>query len=197
MLSRKVFWTGTLAVAAGGFLSGGLIAEHHLHRPQQTTRAAWKEVYKAPSELVRGVDAIALATAVSVQPGRTASSDNGEDVLRFELVNFDVTRGLKGVRTGERITLERAAESAGGVLLDHDGGSFETGQTYLLFLKRQEDGGSYFYQVNDQGRFRVVNGRLIAARPHDKVASHWDQRTLEEGLRLVRANLRDQEPRVR
>jgi hypothetical protein len=197
MLSRKLFWTGTLTVAVSGLLIGGLLADHLLHRPLHSTKAAWKEVYKAPRQLVRGVQAIALATAVDVQPGRIATSENGEDVLRFELVSFQVVRGLKGVKAGQRITLERAAESNGGIFLDHDGGSFESGQTYLLFLKRKEDGSPYFYQVNDQGRFRIANDRLVAVRPDDEVAAHFHERTLQEGLRLVRENLRDREPMTR
>ncbi|HYO16462.1 MAG TPA: hypothetical protein VE685_24970 [Thermoanaerobaculia bacterium] len=196
MMSRKFFWTGTLTVAAAGLLTGALIADHLLHRPVRTTRAAWKEVYKAPGELVHRVDAIVLATAVDVQPGRIATSDNEEDVLRFQLVSFDVLRGLKGVDDGERITLERAVASNGGILLDFDGGDFEMGQHYLLFLKRQEDGSPYFYQVNDQGRFRIANDRLVAVARDDKVAAHFDQRTVREALALVRTNLRAQSPRV-
>lgn len=196
MISRKLFWTGTLAVALCGLLTGAL-ADRLSQPAGPRARAAWKEIYPAPGQMVRDVDAIVLATATDVQPGRTAVSDNGEDSLLFELVGFDVVRGLKGLETGDRITLERAAESNASIFLDHDGGSFEVGQQYLLFLKQQEDGGPYFYQVNDQGRFRVANDRLIAVHPGDRVAVRFHQRPVEEGLRLIRANLRSEGARVR
>jgi len=191
MVSRKLFWIGTLAVAVVGLLTGALLAAHPSQPTGPRAKAAWKMIYPAPGPMVRDVDAIVLARAVDIKPGRTAESDNGEDSLRFELASFDVIRGLKGVETGERITLERAAESGDSVFLDHDGGSFEAGQRYLLFLKHQEDGGPYFYQVNDQGRFRVANDRLVAVQPGDRVAAQFHQRPVAEGLRLVRANLRE------
>lgn len=191
MISRKLFWIGTLAVAVVGLLTGALLAAHPSQPTGPRAKAAWKTIYPTPGPMVRDVDAIVLARAVDIKPGRTAESDNGEDSLRFELASFDVIRGLKGVTTGERITLERAAESGDSVFLDHDGGSFEPGQRYLLFLKHQEDGGPYFYQVNDQGRFRVANDRLVAVQPGDKVAVQFHQRPVAEGLRLVRENLRE------
>lgn len=190
MVSRKLFWTGTLAVAVFGLLAGALVADRLSQPAGPRARAAWKVIYQAPGQMVRDVDAIVLAKAVDIQTGRTATSDNGEDSLRFELVGFDVIRGVKGADTGDLITLERAAESDAAVFLDHDGGSFEPGQRYLLFLKQQEDGGPNFYQVNNQGRFRVANDRLVAVQPDDKVVSHFHQRPVEEGLRLIRENLR-------
>lgn len=195
MISRRLFWIASLALAAAGLVTGTLSARF-LHQPHWTSRAAWKEVYRAPRQLVRGVDAIAVATAVEARPGRTATSENGEDVLRFELVDFDVVRGLKGVETSDRITLERAAASEGGVFLDYDGGPFEIGQTYLLFLKRQGEGDT-FYQVNDQGRYRLANDRLEAAEPDDQVAAHFHDRTLKEGLVLIREALSDHGRRPR
>lgn len=192
MLSRKLFLTGTLAVAVIGLVAGALVADNFLHsKVENTSQAAWKEVYKQPRELVRSVDAIVLATAVDVQPGRTAFSEDGEDALSFEVARFAVVKGLKGAEAGEEISVERAAASEGGVFLDYDGGRFEIGNTYLLFLKQQEDGGPYFYQVNNQGRYRVAAGRLHADDDDDDVVTHFHNRTVQEGLSLVRANLRE------
>jgi hypothetical protein len=196
-LSRRIFWTGTLAILAVGFTGGRIVADHLLERKAPRTAAAWKENYRSPHELVRGVDAIVLASAAEIRPGRVAMSENSEDSLSFELVDLQVLRGLKGAKPGELITLERAAESAGGHFLDLDGGPFEIGQTYLLFLQRKEDGDPYFYQVNHQGRYRVRNHRLVGNGPGDEVIAHFQNRTVKEGLDIVRASLRGQEPRVR
>jgi hypothetical protein len=196
-LSHRIFWTGTLAILAVGFTGGRIVADHLLERKAPRTAAAWKETYRSPHELVRGVDVIVLASAADIRPGRVATSENSEDFLGFELVDLQVLRGLKGAKPGERITLERAAESEGGHFLDADGGPFEVGQTYLLFLQRKEDGDPYFYQVNNQGRYRVQNNRLVANGPADEVIAHFQHSTVKEGLDKVRTSLRGQEPRVR
>ena len=188
-VSRRNFWIGTLVVLAAGIAAGRLGAGHFFPYQQvHRTAASWKVTFGSPQGLARGVDAVVLATAAEAVPGRIATSENGEDSLSFELVEFKVVRGLKGVKAGERITLERAAETEGGHFLDMDGGPFEIGQTYLLFLQRQEDGG-YFYQVNHQGRFRVANDRLLSADPEDPVAARFHRRPVTQGLELVRASL--------
>lgn len=187
--SRRSFWTGTLIVLALGIAAGRLAAGHFF--PYQTvhrTAASWKETFGSPQGLSRGVDAVVLATVAEVVPGRTATSENGEDSLSFELIELDVVKGLKGVNAGERITVERAAETESGHFLDMDGGPFEIGQTYLLFLQRQED-GVHFYQVNHQGRFRVANDRLLAADPEDPVAARFHRRPVTQGLEIVSASL--------
>lgn len=187
--SRRNFWIGALIVLAAGITTGRFVAGHFFPYQQvHRAEASWKEIFSSPQGLARGVDAVVLATAAEAVPGRTATSENGEDSLSFELVDFDVVRGIKGVKAGERITLERAAETESGHFLDMDGGPFEAGQTYLLFLQRQEDGG-YFYQVNHQGRFRVANDRLMAADPEDPVAARFHRRPLTRGLEMVRASL--------
>lgn len=187
--SRRNFWIGTLVVLAAGVTTGRLVAGHFFpYQEVHKTAASWKEIYSSPQGLSRGVDAVVLATAAEVVPGRIATSENGEDSLSFELVELDVVRGLKGVKAGARITLERAAETESGFFLDMDGGPFEIGQTYLLFLQRQED-GAYFYQVNHQGRFRVANDRLLSADPEDPVAARFHRRPVMQGLEMVRASL--------
>jgi hypothetical protein len=190
MIKRSTFATLTLAIAALG-LAGSAYIGWDMHAAGDSSlrlsHAAWKVKFNAPSELPRGVDAIALATAVSSGPGRLAFSDNGEDSLPFEEVTFEVSRGIKGLRAGEQFILERAGGidyEGQNVILDADGGPFEMGATYLLFLQRQED-GPFWYQVNDQGRYRVEEDRLVAAVPDDPVASFYDGRRLEEGMGLI------------
>lgn len=198
MISRKLVWTTTLVVAVAGLAGGALIADGLLHREVVTIDAAWKQVFTRPADLVRGADAIVFAKAVAVAPGRVAYSDNGEDALPFQVVEFEVVRGLKGAEGMDRVYVERAGgvdPEGRSVFLDMDGGPFELGQTYMLFLKTQEE-GPYFYQVNDQGRYRVAQDRLIAAAPDDPVATRFHNRTVEEGAALVRSHLRAGAPQA-
>jgi len=194
MITRKTFAAMTLAFALIG-LAGSAYVGWTMHGAGDSSlklsHAAWKVKFNAPSDLPTGVDAIAVATAVSTRPGRIAVSDNGEDSLPFEEVTFEVRRGIKGLRPGEQFVLERAGGldyEGQNVILDADGGPFEMGASYLLFLQRQEE-GPFWYQVNDQGRYRVEQDRLVAAMPDDPVASFYDGRRLDEGLGLIREYL--------
>jgi hypothetical protein len=103
-------------------------------------------------------------------------------------VEFSVVQGLKSMATGERFLLDRVGgidAQGNSVQVDIDGGAFQSGDTYLLFLKRQEE-GPYYFQVNDQGRFYIVRGRLRAVNPHDAVAAAFHGRSVEEGVTLMR-----------
>ena len=150
--------------------------------------AFWKEVYKNPEQLVRGVDLIVLGQAIDKQPGRIAYSANGDDALPFEVVAFRVLNSIKGKNGDGVIYVERAGgvdPEGNQVILSADGGDFELGNSYLLFLKRQED-GPYYYQVNDQGRYQVEGGRLKGVDKDDEVSSNFHDRSLEEGLRIIK-----------
>jgi hypothetical protein len=192
MRSRKLYWSLTLVLAILGFsfgsLAGGKLDAHSdVDAVELSTRAVWREVYQTPGQMAARADAVVLARVAGVQPGRTAFSANGEDALPFQIVELDVVRAFKGARTGERISLERAGGTAPdgrAVNLDFDGGAFEAGATYLLFLKRQE-GGVHFYQVNHQGRYLLAEGRLWAVDPDDVVAKAFEGRPAPQGLRLV------------
>lgn len=183
MISRKLFWSLTLVLAVFGFTAGSL-AGHEEAPLIRGSEAVWKEVFQTPSEMVRNVDSIVLARMIEARPGRVAGSAGAE--LPFEVVEFEVVRGFKGAAAGQRLFLERAGGP--GVSLEFDGGAFEPGGGYLLFLRQQED-GPYFYQVNHQGRFLVVDGRLRASAPHDKVAAFFEGRPVRQGLGFVRQTL--------
>jgi hypothetical protein len=151
--------------------------------------AVWKEVYSSADQMIKGVDAIVLAEAVSVMPSRIARSENSTDELPFELVAFRVSNSVKGAKSDELVYLERAGgfDSKGrAVTIDFDGGNFEIGKSYLLFLKRQEE-GPYFYQVNDQGRYNVVGDELrpVGNDETDAVKGFFKNKTVTEGLRSV------------
>jgi len=191
MITRRTFVTLTFVIAALG-LTGAAYIGWEMHAvnamPSVLSHAAWKVKFEAPSDLARGVDVVILATAVSSRPGRVAFSDNGEDSLPFEEVTFEVARGMKGLKAGKSVVVERA----GGVdyeghnlILDGDGGPFEIGATYLLFLNRQED-GPFYYQVNDQGRYKIEGDRLSAVgEDDDPVAGFFHGRRLADATGLI------------
>lgn len=195
-MKRKTFLIITVFVALCGLSISALIGakQHQDERAQDKqpshikSSAFWKEVYTNPEEMVKSVDTIVLAQAIDRRPGRVAYSSNGEDDLPFEIIAFRVVNGLKGEKDEQIIYVERAGgvDTEGKeVHLDIDGGDFEMGNNYLLFLKRQED-GPYYYQVNNQGRYQVVGGRLKGVEKDDPVSVFFEDRTIEEGLRLVK-----------
>ena len=188
-MTRRTFWTYTLIIAICGLSVSAAFGWRHHHQPREAhTSAHWKEHFQGIGQMVAGSDAVALVRADSVAPGRVAYSSNNEDSLAFEVVNFTVVRGMKGARTGEAVSVERVSSSQDGTVayFNFDGGDFEVGGTYLLFLKKQEDGGPYYYQVNDQGRFHEVAGRLVAASPEDPVAGALHGRSTADALRMLR-----------
>ncbi|MEJ7862553.1 MAG: hypothetical protein WKF90_13065 [Pyrinomonadaceae bacterium] len=164
--------------------------EQSCNTTKPNSAAVWKEVYSTPDQMIVGVDAIVLAEAISVVPSRVARSENSEDELPFELVTFRVSNLIKGAKSEELVYVERAGglDSNGQAInLDLDGGNFEIGKSYLLFLKQQEE-GPYFYQVNDQGRYDVVGDKLKAVGNDetDKVKDSFKNKTVGEGLRMVK-----------
>lgn len=195
-MTRKQFWTYTVVVALCGLsLSAAAGWRSHAEQPGRLlTSAAWKEKYKSTDEMVRRVDAVVLAQAVGASPGRVAYSSDGEDALPFEVVEFSVVDGVKGFRPGDQVLVERAGGTdpeGNAVHLDIDGGEFEVGNTYLLFLKRQEDDGPYYYQVNDQGRFQVEGGRLRAVATDDEVTATLHGRPVREAVEAVKQKAKE------
>jgi hypothetical protein len=189
MRSRKLFWVVSLVLAAAGFTGGSLVSHETV---AEAGKAVWKEVYASPSEMARRVDAVVLARVTGTRPGRVVWSENGEDALPFQVVELSVIEGLRGAAKTERIFLERVGGTAPdgrAVDLSYDGGAFEPGATYLLFLKKQED-GPYFYQVNLQGRYLVIGGRLRASDPDDPVAKAFEGVPMARGIGRVREDLR-------
>ena len=190
-MTRRTFWTYTLIVALCGLSASASLGWRSHGRPAEVrTAASWKQHFKDAKELVKASDAVVVARADSVAPGRVAYSSDGQDSLAFEVVNFTVLDGLKGERDGSAVSVERVSSSQDGTVayFDFDGGNFEVGGTYLLFLKQQEDGGTYYYQINDQGRFHEEGGQLRAVEPGDPVAALFHGRTVKEGKALVREN---------
>lgn len=193
-MKRKNLLILTVLVALCGLSVSAMfgLKRHRDDKAQQPLRskshAVWKEVYKNVDEMVKSADTIVLGQAIDRQPGRIAYSSNGEDSLPFEVVSFRVVNNIKGKKGDGIIYVERAGgvdPEGNQVYLDADGGDFEVGNSYLLFLKQQED-GPYYYQVNDQGRYRVEGGRLKGVDKDDEVSVMLDERPVEEGLRMVK-----------
>ncbi|MEK6281662.1 MAG: hypothetical protein AABN95_15005 [Acidobacteriota bacterium] len=193
-MKLKNFLILTTLVALCGLSVSAMLGlkQHQDEKAQQPSRsksaAVWKQVYKNPEDMVKGVDTIVLAQVVDRTPGRIAYSSNGEDVLPFEVVTFRVVDNIKGKKGDGMIYVERAGgvdNEGNQVYIDADGGDFEVGNSYLLFLKRQED-GPYYYQVNDQGRYQVEGGRLKGVNKDDEVSVTFQDRPVEEGLRMVK-----------
>lgn len=191
-MTRRTFWTYTLIIALCGLSVSAALGWRNHGRPagEVRTAASWKQHFKDAKELVKASDAVVVARADSVAPGRVAYSSDGEDSLAFEVVNFTVVDGLKGETDGSMVSVERVSNSQEGTVayFDFDGGNFEVGGTYLLFLKQQEDGGPFYYQINDQGRFHEEGGQLRAVEPGDPVAALFHGRSLKEGKALVKEN---------
>ena len=193
MKRRNVFVLTILVALCGLSVSAMFgLKQHQDEKAQMPSRgkttAVWKEVYRHPDEMVKSVDLIVLGQAIDRQPGRVAYSANGEDVLPFEIVAFRVLNNVKGKNGDGIIYVERAGgvdNEGNQVYLDADGGDFEVGNSYLLFLKRQED-GPYYYQLNHQGRYQVEGGRLKGVDKDDEVSSMLHNRPVEEGMRIVR-----------
>ncbi len=200
-MKNKHFLLGTILAAVVGLSVSATFSWHNHTTVEQvrgekscdtnkpSSAAVWKEVYSTPDQLIAGVDAIVLAEAINVTPSRVAYSENGEDELPFELVTFRVSNPVKGAKGDGLIYVERAGglDSKGQeTQIDFDGGNFEIGKTYLLFLKQQEE-GPYFYQVNDQGRYDVVGDELKAVGNDetDKVKDFFKNKTVGEGLLMV------------
>lgn len=193
-MTRRTFWTYTVVVALCGLSAAAAVGwRSHAEQPERLlTSAAWKEKYKSAKEMVKSVDAVVLAQAVGTSPGRVAFSSDGQDSLPFEVVEFMVVDGVKGFRAGDQVLVERAGGTdaeGNAVYLDIDGGEFEVGNTYLLFLKRQED-GPYYYQVNDQGRFQVEGGRLRAVTD-DEVTAELRGRPASEAVKAVKEKAKE------
>ncbi|MCA1635149.1 MAG: hypothetical protein LC802_16015 [Acidobacteria bacterium] len=194
-MTRKTFLTCTVIVALCGLsISAAFGWRSHQQPGQPYAAASWKQHFKDTKELVKGSDAVVLARADSVAPGRVAYSSGGDDSLAFEVVNFTVVDGLKGEKDGSTVSVERVSsavpDGSDTAYFNFDGGSFQVGGTYLLFLKKQEDGGPFYYQINDQGRFHDEGGQLVAVAPDDPVAAAFHGRPVKEGKALVKQSLK-------
>lgn len=124
---------------------------------EQHADALWVFRTESLQELSEHADAIVVAEALATHPGRIAFSDDGQEHLPFQLVEFTVRDAIKGATTGDRLFVERV----GGMDLDGayvdfelDGGGYVDGRTYVLFLGRKPEDGIH-YVINGEARYDV------------------------------------------
>jgi hypothetical protein len=184
----------TFLLAAIGVLTLGLAASWSIggvlgsRTEQQRFNAAWKYRAVSVDQMARDVHAVAVARFKGARPGRVAYSSNHESSVSFELNQFVVERGIKGVPTGTKLVLERASALQDGrapVFPDHDGGPFEVGGRYLLFLNKQSDANVY-YQVNDEARYGVGSDDRLRTSARGKVAATLSGRSVSEASSLLK-----------
>lgn len=162
-----------VAVAAAAAFASGNFIHHAISGDRDLSHTAWKDNFATPEELVEGVDLIVHATMVGTSPGRVAYSDDPNDFVPFELNRFVVRNVMKGdLAPGASVTVERVGGVLAGqrVQFDSDGGDFEQARDYVLFLKKQPETG-YYYQVNDEGRYLVDDGRRLVRVAEQGAAS--------------------------
>lgn len=193
MIKTKTFILASLAIATIGT---GSSAWYRYQSAGSGPRVAASWAFKASSleQLRDHADIIVVAEAGDSFFHRSAYSDGTlADQIPFELVELNVQSAIKGAQVGEQLLVERA----GGMDIDGryrtfdlDGGAFEKGQTYLLFLNRQEE-GEYLYQVNDQARFTLAKGRLAPIEAHemehDPVASALRGMSMAQAMEALSA----------
>jgi hypothetical protein len=194
MITPKRFTLVSVALAAVGFSSAAYVT-WQVRDPGVRSRAAWAFEAEGLGELVRHADAVVLARATETIPTRIAMSDLGDDALPYEATSFVVERSLYGPAVGETLWVERA----GGldpielveVVIDADGGAFEAGSTYLLFLKQQTPDG-FYYQINDQSRYVVHGDRVLsfAGTEEDPVVEGLHGQRLANVLRIIESHVK-------
>lgn len=150
-----------------------------------TAKAQWKNVYRTQSGLVAGADLIVLAEHVSAEPGRFVGYD--EDALPFTNNTFRVEKILKGDYEGSELVVEQTGGvmANGTVFSVDDGGPYEIGGRYLLFLNSNEKGA--FYVINHQARYNVRGDELEGVDPTDSVVASFHHARFDDAHGTIRA----------
>ncbi|MEW6207538.1 MAG: hypothetical protein AB1631_04170 [Acidobacteriota bacterium] len=181
ILSLSLAMGMVTALAVGHFLKA---------KPQEThlMQAQWKNVYKTPGGLVAGADLIVVADHFSAEPGRMIGE--GEDATPFTNNTFVVESVIKGVHEGETLMLEQTGGimANGQILAINDGGQYEPGARYLLFLNSRGDGS--YYLINHQARYRINGDTLEGVDPTDRVVAQLHGRSLDAGRVMVEKRLK-------
>jgi len=153
-----------------------------------TAKAQWKNVYRTQSGLVMGADLIVFAEHVSAEPGRVVGG--GEDATPFTNNTFKIEKIVKGEYEGSELMVEQT----GGIMADgrifniDDGGPYEIGARYLLFLNSNEEGA--FYVINHQARYNVRGDELEGVDPTDRVVASFHRARFDEANEMIRERVR-------
>ena len=153
-----------------------------------TAKAQWKNVYRTQSGLVAGADLIVLAEHASAEPGRFVGF--GEDALPFTNNTFKVEKILKGDYEGSELVVEQTggAMADGTVFSVDDGGPYEIGGRYLLFLNSNEKGA--FYVINSQARYNVRGDELEGVDPTDPVVASFHRAKFDDASVTIRERMK-------
>ncbi|HLG14061.1 MAG TPA: hypothetical protein VJH03_05955 [Blastocatellia bacterium] len=170
-----------VALAVGSFLTPK-------PQPAQTAMAHWKNIYKTTGGLVAGADLIVTADHLWAEPGRVVGE--GEDATPFTNNTFAVGSILKGVHEDSTLVLEQTGgvTADGAVFNINDGGPYQPGEPYLLFLKSKGDGT--YYLINHQARYRIVDGFLEGVDPTDPVVARFNGMSLDRGFNVIEKKVR-------
>ena len=191
-MKRTTFAVAAFAVVAIAVASSVAMVElSHEGSHGNRFHTSWKDVYTAPEPMIEDVHGVVVARHIGTSPGRVAFSSDPGDALPFELNHFVVERGLKGFKAGDSLTVERVGGDRNGerVILDADGGPYVPGQTYVLFVKAQEE-SEFFYLVNDEGRYSIdATERLVPVRDGGRVSSQLAGMTVSAFAAEVRGAL--------
>ena len=184
-----------IAILSGSLALGVVIALATGHfliaKPptMQIVQAQWKDVYRTPGGLVAGADLIVIADHMKAEPGRVVGE--GEDATPFTNNTFVVESILKGVHEDLTLMLEQTGGIAadGQVFNINDGGPYEPGSRYLLFLKSRGDGS--YYLISYQARYRIDEGEVLeGVDPTDRVVSRLHKLTLDRGRNEIKGRLK-------
>lgn len=159
----------------------------------EPSRAQARWVYSTDSAtaLAEYVDAIVVARHSGTRAAGVARSANGRSGLEFDNDDFKIERVIKGDLAAGMVTVQRARRSiTGRRLLDHDGGLYQRGGRYLLFLKRQPNAET-FYLVNDQGRYAVGADGRLQSMADGGVAASIRGTTVEQAAANINRMLRN------
>jgi hypothetical protein len=137
--------------------------------------------------MTRLADVVIVGEVVAVRPSRAVERPKPFGPIEFQLVDFALTRILKGSPPG-LLTLERYSDTLNGqpVISAADGGPFHVGATYLLFLKHKQD-VSYYRLINDQSRYAITTDARLSTAAEGPVAVELRGKTLAEVMQLIRA----------
>lgn len=143
-------------------VSGGDDAAIENGTDRREARAFWHERPRSVADAVQRADAVVIARATGVVPGRdlvvpVAGLDRGEDRIPTERVSFEVSKVLAG-NIGSTFTLFHTGNSD--FVID-EAPQFEAGNEYVLFLSRRSDGA--YIVIAPEGRYGLKGGQLEPA----------------------------------
>lgn len=172
------------AVSVMALSAMALADEGHATTPGLLAHATWVFQAQSLSDLVERADLIVIAEHGLAKPGRIAGRGQGE--VPFTLNGFIVHSVLKGEFEDDVLLVEQTGGRlpSGEVLRIDDGGPFEPGKHYLLFLADQ--GTGLYYQLNQQARYGIDRNRLVGIEPSDAVVAQLHGRRLDTVLRDIR-----------